>query len=262
VPLTDQKTPWGFPNPNPRSFSQLNSTHSRRKGRKAYRRRDHSGEVTEGVGEVVTVTLMCGSSPGMVGVGRSTCAGGGVCRWRVFWPAHSVIVQLVSLGGLTRWHRGGTQKEFENGAETYSVHVRRWAEEVRRGWFGVSGEALLGLRAWGASRVSGEANWTIGVDWGCLGWAGHGSRSSGGLAGGGASCSRQSPANSVLGGTVSVWGSTVEALGLVYRHGVGEGARRTWPCTWVSARGGWARAGVPTRVEHVCAFLLPEFWRL
>jgi hypothetical protein len=25
---------------------------------------------------------------------------------------------------------------------------------------------------------------------------------------------------------------------------------------------GWANAGVPTRVEHVCAFILPEFWRV
>jgi hypothetical protein len=26
-------------------------------------------------------------------------------------------------------------------------------------------------------------------------------------------------------------------------------------------RVGWANAGVSTRVEHVCVFLLPEFWR-
>jgi hypothetical protein len=28
------------------------------------------------------------------------------------------------------------------------------------------------------------------------------------------------------------------------------------------ARAGWANAGVPTRVKHVCAFILPEFWRM
>jgi hypothetical protein len=28
------------------------------------------------------------------------------------------------------------------------------------------------------------------------------------------------------------------------------------------ARAGWANAGVPTTVEHVCAFILPEFWRV
>jgi hypothetical protein len=45
------------------------------------------------------------------------------------------------------------------------------------------------------------------------------------LAGGGGSCLWQSPANSDLGGTVSVRGSTTEALGLLYRRGAGEGAR-------------------------------------
>jgi hypothetical protein len=81
--------------------------------------------VAEGVGEVVMVMSMCESSPGMVGVGRSTCAGWGARRRRVFRSAHGAIVQLVGLGGLTRLHRGGTWKEFENGAETYPVHVRR-----------------------------------------------------------------------------------------------------------------------------------------
>jgi hypothetical protein len=78
--LTVQKTPWVFAKPIPRSFSQLNSTRSGGKGGGAYRRRDCSGEVVEGVGEVVTVTPMCRSSPGMVRVGRSTCAGGGARR--------------------------------------------------------------------------------------------------------------------------------------------------------------------------------------
>jgi hypothetical protein len=57
-------------------FSQLNSTRGGGKGGGAYWRRDCSDEVADGVGEVVTVTPMCGSSPGMVGVGRSTCTGG------------------------------------------------------------------------------------------------------------------------------------------------------------------------------------------
>jgi hypothetical protein len=170
------------------------------------------------------VTPMCGSSPGMVGVGRSTCADAWVRRRRVFRPPHGAIVQLVSSGGLTRGHRGDTRKEFENGAETYPVHVRRWAEEVRRGCYRVSGEVLSGLRAWGASRVSGGANQTVGAYRGRLEWAGRGGRGSGGLAGDGSSCSRQSPANSGLGRTESMRGSTVEALGQLYRHGVGEGA--------------------------------------
>jgi hypothetical protein len=80
------KTPWGFAKPNPRSFSQSNSTRGGGKGRGAYRRRDCSGEVVEGVGEVVTVTPICGSSPGIVRVGRSTCAGGGAHRRRGLRP--------------------------------------------------------------------------------------------------------------------------------------------------------------------------------
>jgi hypothetical protein len=51
----------------------------------------------------------------------------------------------------------------------------------------------------------------------------------------------------------------VGAIGL-YRRGREEGTRRTC-CARGRARAGWANAGVPTRVEHVCALLLPEFWR-
>jgi hypothetical protein len=66
-----------------------------------------------------------------------------------------------------------------------------------------------------------------GAAWTWLWGAGRGGRGSGGLAGGGAACSRQGLASSGLGRTVSAWGSMAEALGLLYRHGVGEGARRT-----------------------------------
>jgi hypothetical protein len=46
------------------------------RGEGAYRRRDCSDEVVEDVGEVLRVTTMCRLPSGMVGVGRSTCAGG------------------------------------------------------------------------------------------------------------------------------------------------------------------------------------------
>ena len=72
----------GFAKPNPWSFSQLNNT----RDRVAYWRRDCSGEVVGDVGEVLRVTSMCGSPSGMVGVGRSTCAGGGARRRRGVWP--------------------------------------------------------------------------------------------------------------------------------------------------------------------------------
>jgi hypothetical protein len=74
---------------NPRSFPQLNSTH----GGGAYRRRGCSGEVVEDVGEVLRITVMCGSPSGMVGVGQSTCAGGDARRRRGIRPTHSAIVQ-------------------------------------------------------------------------------------------------------------------------------------------------------------------------
>jgi hypothetical protein len=67
----------------------------------AYRRRDCSGEVVEGVGEVSTVTPMCGSSPAMVEVGRSTCVGGRTRQRRGFRPAHGAIVHLNGSESFT-----------------------------------------------------------------------------------------------------------------------------------------------------------------
>jgi hypothetical protein len=79
-----------------------NSNLGGEKGRGAYRRRDCSGEVVEGVGEVVTVTLMCGSSPGVVGVGRSTCAGGRARRQRGLRPIQGGRVQSNWSVSFTR----------------------------------------------------------------------------------------------------------------------------------------------------------------
>jgi hypothetical protein len=71
------------------------------------------------------VTLRCGSPSKVTVVGGSTCAGGGVRRQLEIRPAHDEIVQMVGLGSFTKGRRGGTQKELENGAVTYPVHVRR-----------------------------------------------------------------------------------------------------------------------------------------
>jgi hypothetical protein len=82
----NSETPWVLliltRGPSPKS----NSTRGGRKGGGAYRRRDCSGEVAEGVGEVLRVTAMCGSPSGMVGVDRSTCAGGEARRRRGVRP--------------------------------------------------------------------------------------------------------------------------------------------------------------------------------
>jgi hypothetical protein len=56
-------------------------------------------------------------------------------------------------------------QEFENGLLDCFVHARRWATEVRQGRSRASGEVLLGLRAWEASRAIGGANRAAGVAW-------------------------------------------------------------------------------------------------
>jgi hypothetical protein len=46
---------------------------------------------------------------------------------------------------------------------------------------------------------------------------------------------------------------------------IGAGAGRACGTLTVrgeSAHAGWANAGVPIRVEHVCMLFLPEFWRV
>jgi hypothetical protein len=72
------------------------------RGGGAYRRRDCSGEVVEGVGEVLRVTAMCGLPLGMVGVGRSTCAGGGAHRRRGDRPNQGTIGQSNGSVSFTR----------------------------------------------------------------------------------------------------------------------------------------------------------------
>jgi hypothetical protein len=133
VSLTVQKTHWGFAKPNPRSFSQLNSIHGGGKDGGDYRRRDCSGEAVEGVGKVVTVMPMCESSLGMVGVGRSTCVGGGARRRRGLRPIQGGRVQLNWSVSFTRGLGRHRREELKNGSPDSSVHVRWRATEVQRG---------------------------------------------------------------------------------------------------------------------------------
>jgi hypothetical protein len=72
------------------------------RGGGAYRRRDCSGEVAEGVGEVLRVTAICGSPSGMAGVGWSTCADGEARQRRGVWPAYGAIVQSNRSESFTR----------------------------------------------------------------------------------------------------------------------------------------------------------------
>jgi hypothetical protein len=165
VPLTVQKTLWGSTKPNPRSFPQLNSSRGGGKGGGAYQRRDCSGEVVEGVGEVLRVTAICGSPSGMVGVGRSTCAGEGARRWRGVRPSQGTINQSNGSESFTKDQGRCACEELKNDSPDCSVYARRWATKVRRGrsWF--SGEVLPGPRAWEASRAIGKANRGAGTAW-------------------------------------------------------------------------------------------------
>jgi hypothetical protein len=141
------ENPLGSSNPNPRSFPQIKQYRSGRKGGGAYRRKDCSGEVAEGVGEVLRVTAMCGSLSGMVGVGRSTCSGGGARRRRGVRPIQGTIEQSNGSESFTRDQGGCVCEELKNGSPDCSVYARRRATEVRRGrsWF--CGEVLPGPRA-------------------------------------------------------------------------------------------------------------------
>jgi hypothetical protein len=103
------------------------------RGGGAYRRRDCSGEVVEGIGEVRRVTAMCGSPSGMVRVGRPTSAGGGARRRRGVWPNQGTIGQSNGPGSFTRDQGRRVHDEFENDSPDGSVYARRRATEVRRG---------------------------------------------------------------------------------------------------------------------------------
>jgi hypothetical protein len=132
-------------------------TTTEEKGGGAYRRRDCSGEVVEGVGEVLTVTPMCGSSPVMVGVGRSTCTGGRARRRRGHRPIQGGTVQLNGSESFTRGQGRHSREELENGSPDVLVHARWRVIEVRRGRFCFSGEAMPRLKLGEASQGLGEA---------------------------------------------------------------------------------------------------------
>jgi hypothetical protein len=98
-----------------------------------YRRRDCSGEVVEDVGEVSGITTMCRSPSGVVGVGRSACAGGGARRWRGVRPIQGEIDQSNGSESFTRDQGRCAREELKNGSPESSVHACRRATEVRRG---------------------------------------------------------------------------------------------------------------------------------
>jgi hypothetical protein len=91
--MTLRKTPWlSLLLPRGPSLG-LNSTREKEKGGAPYRRRERSGEGRGWLREVLTVTTVYGSTAGMAGIARSTCAGGCSRRRRVCWPNHDDLVQ-------------------------------------------------------------------------------------------------------------------------------------------------------------------------
>jgi hypothetical protein len=158
-------------------------TAAEEKGGGAYRQRDCSGEVVEGVGEVLTVTPMCGSSPAMVGLGRSMCAGGRARRRRGLRPIQSSIVQLYGSESFTRGQGRHRREGLDNDSPDSSVHERWRVTEVRRGRFCFSGEAMPQLKLGEASQGLREAIQGLGGGWRSLEMDGHGGRRSGGSGG-------------------------------------------------------------------------------
>jgi hypothetical protein len=122
----------------------------------------------------LAITSRCGSPAVVVGVGWSTCAGGGARRRRGIRPNQGGTVQLNGLGSFTRGQGRHVCEEFENGSPDCSVYARLRATEVRRGRSWASGEALPGLRTWKGSRATGEANRATGTAWEWLEGAGLG----------------------------------------------------------------------------------------
>jgi hypothetical protein len=144
--MTLQKTPRVLLNRTCDPFPNGTVTAAEEKGGVAYRRRGCS---SEGLGEVrgsLAITSRCGSSAVVVGVGRSTCAGGGARRRRGIRPNQGGTVQLNGSRSFTRGQGRHVREEFENGSPDCLVYARLWATEVRRGRSSVSGEALPGPR--------------------------------------------------------------------------------------------------------------------
>jgi hypothetical protein len=90
---------------------------------------------------------MCRSSPAMVGVGRSTCAGGRGLR-----AIQGGIVQLNGSENFTRGQGRHRRDELENCSPDSSVHARRRVTEVRQGRFSFFDEAMPRLKLGEASQ--------------------------------------------------------------------------------------------------------------
>jgi hypothetical protein len=112
------------------------------------------------------VTSVCGSALKMVGVGRTSCVGGGARLRRVIRPNHSGIVQSSELGSITGSQGGCRRKEFANGSPRSRVYVRWLAAEVRRGRAHCSGGVGSWLKLGKLHGLSGKLSKGSGEDGG------------------------------------------------------------------------------------------------
>jgi hypothetical protein len=90
------------------------------------------------------VTAMYGSTAGMAGIARSTCADGCSRRRRVYRPNHGDLVQSKGTVSFLGSRIGYLCSESRNGSVIYPVHALRRGCELRRPWTGLSGEAGFG----------------------------------------------------------------------------------------------------------------------
>jgi hypothetical protein len=170
--------PWSFPFLNPRSLLAGTVAVGRKSGDATYRR-ERSGRGSGEVRGLLAITSRGGSPATVAGVGLTACAGGWARRRRVLRPAHGGRAQLKCSGSFMGGQRCCRRKELKGGSSCSSVYVRRRSDVVRRCQSGTSDEVVLGLRARGASRSSGEASRGVGLDGGGSEWPVHGGRGSG-----------------------------------------------------------------------------------
>jgi hypothetical protein len=146
--LTIQEPPWLLFLLPRGSSPLLNSTHRRKQGGVAYRRRGRSGEGRGWLREVLAVTARYDLTTVMAGIGRSTCAGGRARRRRVLRPIHGEIVQSKGMESFTGCWGVYPCKELKKSSPWSSVYARRRSGEVWWPWSGVSGEAEPDSSLW------------------------------------------------------------------------------------------------------------------
>jgi hypothetical protein len=189
-----------------------------------------------------------GSTAGVAGIVRSTCAGGCSRRRWELRPNHDDLVQSSGMVSFTGCRRDYVHKEPKNGAEDYPVYAHRRSGGVRRPWTGLSSEANSDSSLGELHR--GVHSLLRGSDGVGKGSAGR-STVVGGSGGREHAVHGQTPVVLGSGEVERVRRGTVKVPGCFIGAGAGHGAG--WTLARRGARG--ARVGralaSPERVEHV-----------